>query len=159
MRNPKTGFPHLSSFSTAVKVPLSIINANTIMNNSPSIIPEFISTDGNTWVFSLVSENGLCCLCSSTKLRNAVNKEFRQNDVDDASALHFKEAARMIIRSIKEAAGQNLSAITFSGENGKYLSISQKGFEHNFRPEDVPEPQSVKEQQRREILARLKAEY
>jgi len=126
------------------------------MNNNPSIIPEFISADGSTWVFSLVSENGLCCLCSSTKLRNAVNKEFQRNDVDDASALHFKEAARMIIRSVKQAAGQNLAAITFSGEEGKYLSISQKGFEHNFHPEDVPEPQSERQRQRREILSRLK---
>ena len=133
------------------------INANTTMNNNPSIIPEFISADGSTWVFSLVSENGLCCLCSSTKLRNAVNKSFQQNNVEDASALHFKEATRMIISSVKQAAGQNLSVISFSGADGKYLSISPKGFEHNFQPADVPDPQSERQHQRREILSKLKA--
>ncbi len=126
------------------------------MNNNPSIIPEFISADGETWVFSLLSDNGLCCLCSSTKLRNVVNKSFQQNNVDDASALHFKEAARMIIRSVREVTGQKLSVITFAGEEEKYLSISPEGFEHNFQPEDVPPVQSDRQRQRREILSRLK---
>lgn len=125
-------------------------------NSAGMLIPEFISADGETWVFSLISENGLCCLCSSTKLRNAVNKSFHQNNVEDASALHFKEAARMIISSVKQAAGQKLSVISFYGEDGKYLSISPKGFEHNFRPEDVPDPQSERQQERRKILSRLK---
>ena len=126
------------------------------MNNNQSIIPEFISADGETWVFSLLSDNGLCCLCSSTKLRNAVNKSFQQNNVEDASALHFKEAARMIISSVKEVTGEKLSVISFSGAAGKYLSISPKGFEHNFQPADVPDPQSERQRQRREILSRLK---
>ena len=126
------------------------------MNNNPSIIPEFISADGETWVFSLLSDNGLCCLCSSTKLRNAVNKSFQQNNVEDASALHFKEAARMIIRSVREVTGQKLSVITFAGEEEKYLSISPQGFEHNFQPADVLPVQSDQQQKRREILSRLK---
>ena len=126
------------------------------MNNNQSIIPEFISADGETWVFSLISENGLCCLCSSTRLRNAINKSFQQNNVEDASALHFKEAARMIIRSVKEVTGEKLSAISFSGEEGKYLSISAKGFQHNFHPADIPPVQSDRQRQRREILSRLK---
>ena len=99
-----------------------------------AVYPEFISTDQQQWVISLVSEKSVCYVCSSTKLRNAINQAFRESGVNDASALHFKEAADMIIKAVRKTTDQELKGITFTDGNGKFLTISKTSFEHNFEP-------------------------
>ena len=99
-----------------------------------AIFPEFISPDRQQWVISLVSEKSVCCICSSTKLRNAVNQAFQEKGVTDADALHFKEAADMIIKAVRKTTGQELEGITFTDGNGKFLTVSRTSCEHNFEP-------------------------
>ena len=103
------------------------------------IFPEFISPDQQQWVIALVSEKSVCYICSSTKLRNAINQAFRESGVTDASALHFKEAADMIIKAVRKTTDQELKGITFTDGNGKFLTVSRTSCEHNFEPTSVDE--------------------
>ena len=98
------------------------------------IFPEFISTDQQQWVIALVSEKSVCYICSSTKIRNAVKQAFRDSGVTDAGALHYKEAADMIIKAVRKTTSQELEGITFTDGNGKFLTISRTSSEHNYEP-------------------------
>ena len=106
-----------------------------------AISPIFISPDRQQWVIALVSEMSVCYVCSSTKLRNAINQAFKENDVTDSEALHFKEAADTIIKAVRKITDQELKGITFTDGNGKFLTISKTSCEHNFEPthETIPE--------------------
>ena len=108
-----------------------------------AIFPEFISPDRQQWVISLVSEKSVCYICSSTRLRNAINQAFQENGVTDAEALHYKEAADMIIKAIRKTTDQELEGITFTDGNGKFLTISKTSFEHNFEPTHDIAPESA----------------
>ncbi len=99
-----------------------------------SIFPEFISPDQQQWVISLNTESSACYVCSSTKLRNAVKQAFQDSGVTDAGALHYKEAADMIIKAVRKTTDQELKGITFTDGKDKFLTISKTSFEHNFEP-------------------------
>ena len=99
-----------------------------------NIQPEFVSPDRQQFVFAMNTNESTIYVCSSTKLRNAINQTLRENKVTNESAMHFKEVATTIIKSIKEVTGQEIDTITLTNGNGKYLTISQKAFEHNFEP-------------------------
>ena len=107
-----------------------------------AIFPKFISPDRQQWVISLNTESSACYICSSTELRDAINQKLQDNNASDASAMHFKEAADMIINAVKKSTGQELEVITFTDGNGKFLTISKTSCEHNFdpTPEAVSEP-------------------
>ena len=104
-----------------------------------AIIPIFISPDRQQWIIALPSEVSACYICSSTKLRNAIKQAFEKDSITDASVLHFKEVANMIIKSVKKVAGQELEAIRFTDDDGKFLTVSRTSCEHNFEPTPVVE--------------------
>ena len=104
-----------------------------------AIFPIFISPDRQQWVIALVSEMTACYVCSSTKLRNAINRRFQEDGVTDSEALHYKEVARTILKAIKQVTGESMKAISLSDGNGKYLIISETSCEHNFDPTPVVE--------------------
>ena len=110
-----------------------------------NIQPEFVSPDRQQFVFAMNTNESTIYVCSSTKLRNAINQTLKENEVTNESAMHFKEVATAIIKSIKEVTGQEIDTITLTNGNGKYLTISQKSFEHNFEPthEISPDPETV----------------
>ena len=99
-----------------------------------TISPIFISPDQQQWVIALPSEVSVCYVCSSTKLRNAINQAFKENGVTDSEALHYKEVAGSILKAIKQVTGESLEAISFSDGNGKFLTVSRTSCEHNFEP-------------------------
>ena len=105
-----------------------------------AIAPIFISSDRQQWIIALQSEASVCYVCSSTKLRNALNSKFQEAGVSNSEALHFKEVAGTMIQAIKQVTGESLKAISFSDGNGKYLTISETSCEHNFDPTPVAEP-------------------
>jgi len=105
-----------------------------------ALFPIYISSDRQQWIIALQSEASVCYVCSSTKLRNAINKEFQENGVTDSEALHYKEVATAMLNAIKQVTGKSLEAISFSDGNGKFLKISMTSFEHNFEPTPVEEP-------------------
>jgi|GEM_PF-1968069 len=107
-----------------------------------AIAPIFISSDRQQWIIALQSEASVCYICSSTKLRNAINKEFQESRVAGSEALHYKEVATAMLNAIKQVTGKSLEAISFSDGNGKFLKISQTSFEHNFDPTQIEEPDS-----------------
>jgi len=107
-----------------------------------AIAPIFISSDRQQWIIALQSEASVCYICSSTKLRNAINKEFQESRVTGSEALHYKEVATAMLNAIKQVTGKSLEAISFSDGNGKFLKISQTSFEHNFDPTQIEEPDS-----------------
>ena len=104
------------------------------------MVPIFISPDRQQWLIALPSEESVCYVCSSTKLRNAINRRFQEEGNTDSEALHYKEVARTMISAIKQTTGESLKSIKFSDGNGKYLTISETTFEHNFDPTPVEEP-------------------
>ena len=104
-----------------------------------AITPIFISPDRQQWVMSLETEKSVCYVCSSTKLRNAINQAFQESGVTDAEALHFKEAADMIIKAVRKTTDQELDSITFTDGKGKLLTISKTSCKHNFEPTPVVE--------------------
>ena len=104
-----------------------------------AIIPIFISLDRQQWVIALPSQESVCYVCSSTKLRNAINRRFQENGVIDSEALHYKEVAGAMLSAIKQVTGESLEAISFSDGNGKFLKISKTSCEHNFEPTPVNE--------------------
>ena len=107
------------------------------------IYPEFVSPDKQQFVFAMNTNEFTTYICSSTKLRNAIKQTL--NNHTSESAICFKETATAIIKSIKEVTNQKIDAITLTNGNGKYLTISQKSFEHNFEPtqESTPNPETV----------------
>jgi hypothetical protein len=109
-------------------------------SNMSAITPIFISSDRQQWIIALASEASVCYVCSSTKLRNAINQEFKENGVTGSEALHYKEVAGTMLSAIKQVTGNNLEAISFSDGNGKFLKISKTSCEHNFEPTPVEEP-------------------
>ena len=109
----------------------------------PAIAPIFISSDRQQWIIALQSEASVCYLCSSTKMRNAINKEFKENGVTDSEALHYKEVATAMLNAIKQVTGKSLEAISFSDGNGKFLKISKISCEHNFEPTPVDESEPI----------------
>ena len=131
-----------------------------------AIIPIFISADKLDWIIALPSEESVCYVCSSTKLRKAINRKFQEDGVSDSEALHYKEIARTMLNAIKQVTGENLKAISFSDGNGKYLTVSETSYEHNFDPTPVEEldansssgnrSKKVLSKRQAEILARLK---
>ena len=123
-----------------------------------AIIPIFISADRQNWIIALPSEESVCYVCSSTKLRNAINRRFLKEGVEDSEALHFKEVARTMIGAIRKVTGENLKAISFSDGNGKYLTVSETACEHNFDPTPLEDPDTKRGMSKKqaEILARLK---
>ena len=96
------------------------------------ISPLFVSPDRKQFVIAMADKNTTIHICSSTKLRNALNEAFIENGIENESAMHYKEVAAIFINATKEVTGQVLEAIKFSDGNGKYLTVSQKSFEHNF---------------------------
>jgi len=108
----------------------------------PAIAPIFISSDRQQWIIALQSEASVCYICSSTKLRNAINKEFQESRVAGSEALHYKEVATAMLNAIKQVTGKSLEAISFSDGNGKFLKISMASCEHNFEPTPFDEPDS-----------------
>ena len=110
-----------------------------------NIYPEFISPDGQQFVIAMATEDTIAHICSSTKLRNAINQTLKENEVTNESAMHYKEAASNIIKAIKEVTEQELEAIKLTDGNGKFLTISKKSFEHNFEPthEIALDPETV----------------
>jgi hypothetical protein len=106
-----------------------------------AIAPIFISQDRQLWIIALASEASVCYVCSSTKLRNAINQKFQENGVTDSEALHYKEVAGAMLNAIQQVTGESLEAISFSDGNGKFLKISKTSCEHNFEPTPVEEPQ------------------
>ncbi|NQS98559.1 MAG: hypothetical protein HQ591_08900 [candidate division Zixibacteria bacterium] len=110
-----------------------------------NIQPEFVSPDRQQFVFAMNTNESTVYVCSSTKLRNAINQTLKENEVTNESAMYFKETANAIIKSIKEITGQEIDTITLTNGNGKYLTISQKSFEHNFEPthEIALDPETV----------------
>ena len=122
-----------------------------------AIIPLFISADRLDWIIALPSQESVCYVCSSTKLRNAINRRFQEDGVKDSEALHYKEVARTMIQAIKQTTGKSLQAIKFSDGNGKYLTVSETTCEHNFDPTPVEEPgnNNGMSEKQAEIRARL----
>ena len=105
-----------------------------------AIFPVFISPDRQNWIIGMITEETVTYLCSSTKLRNALNQRFRESGTEKAVAQHYKEAARSFIDAIKQVTGKNLEAIKFTDGKGKFLTISRTSCEHNFEP--TPEVES-----------------
>lgn len=122
-----------------------------------AIIPLFISADRLDWIIALPSQESVCYVCSSTKLRNAINRRFQEDGVKDSEALHYKEVARTMIQAIKQTTGKSLQAIKFSDGNGKYLTVSETTCEHNFDPTPVEEPgnNNGMSEKQAEIMSRL----
>ena len=110
-----------------------------------NIHPEFVSPDRQQFVFAMNANESTVYVCSSTKLRNAINQTLKENEVTNESAMHYKEAASNIIKAIKEVTEQELEAIKLTDGNGKFLTISKKSFEHNFEPthEIALDPETV----------------
>jgi hypothetical protein len=104
-----------------------------------ALFPIFISSERQQWIIALQSEASVCYVCSSTKLRNAINQEFQENGVTGSEAMHYKEVAGTMINAIKQVTGKDLEAISFSDGNGKFLKISKTYCEHNFEPTPVEE--------------------
>ena len=122
-----------------------------------TIFPVFISPDRQNWIIGMITEETVTYLCSSTKLRNALNQRFRESGTEKAVAQHYKEAARSFIDAIKQVTGKNLEAIKFTDGKGKFLTISRTSCEHNFDPTPVDEPgiKSGMSKRQAEIRARL----
>ena len=122
-----------------------------------AIIPLFISADRLNWLIALPSAEFVCYVCSSTKLRNALNSRLQEDGVKDSQALHYKEVARMMIQAVRQATGKNLKAIKFTDGNGKYLTVSETSCDHNFDPTPVEETDAKNGMSERqaEIMARL----
>ena len=108
-----------------------------------TISPIFVSPDRQQWVIALSSEASVCYVCSSTKLRNAINRGFQEEGFTDSEALHYKEVAGLMLKAIKQVTGKSLEAISFSDGNGKFLTISKTSCEHNF--ESTPKVESEQE--------------
>ena len=122
-----------------------------------AIIPLFISADRLNWLIALPSAESVCYVCSSTKLRNAINSRFQEEGNTDSEALHYKEVARTMIQAIRQATGKNLKSIKFTDGTGKYLKISETSAEHNFEPTPVeaPDTKSGMSEKQAEIMSRL----
>ena len=121
------------------------------------MLPIFISPDRQQWLIALPSEESVCYVCSSTKLRNAINRRFQEEGNTDSEALHYKEVARTMISAIKQATGKNLKSIKYTDGTGKYLKISETTAEHNFDPTPVVETGSENgmTEKQAEIMSRL----
>ena len=121
------------------------------------MLPIFISPDRQQWLIALPSEESVCYVCSSTKLRNAINRRFQEEGNTDSQALHYKEVARTMIQAIRQATGKNLKSIKFTEGTGKYLKISETSAEHNFDPTPVeaPDTKSGMSEKQAEIMSRL----
>ena len=132
-----------------------------------AIMPIFISSDRQQWIIALASEASVRYVCSSTKLRNAINWRFKEEGVTDSEALHYKEVATAMLNAIKQVTGESLEAISFSDGTGKFLKISKISCEHNFEPTPIVEseldgktvsrrpPDRSLQKRRAEIRARL----
>jgi len=126
-----------------------------------ALFPEYVSPNGQQFVFTLASEEASTYICSSTKLRKAIAEVLNnlRRPAPDA-ALHYKEAAASIIKSVKEVTGTTLEAVTFEDAEGRFLTITPSYFQHNFPPTPVEdtsaEPSSpIMSDRQKEIRARL----
>ena len=122
-----------------------------------AIIPIFISADRQDWLIALPSAESICYVCSSTKLRNAINSRFQEDGNTESKALHYKEVARTMIQAIRQATGKKVETIKYTDGTGKYLKISETSAEHNFDPTPVVETGSENgmTEKQAEIMARL----
>ena len=96
------------------------------------ISPLFVAPDRKQFVIAIADKNNTTHICSSKKLQDALNAAFIKNGVENESAVHYKKIATVFIKATEEVTGQVLETIKFSDGNGKYLTVSQKSFEHNF---------------------------
>ena len=98
----------------------------------PPIFPVFVSPDRQQFVIAVTAENNTTHICSSKRLQDALNAAFIENGVENESAIHYKKIANILIEATEEVTGQVLEAIKLADENGKYLTVSPKSFNHNF---------------------------
>jgi len=126
-----------------------------------ALFPEYVSPDGQQFVFTLASDEACTYICSSVKLRKAIAEVLntKHRPAPD-SALHYKEAAAAIIKAVKQASGETLSAVSFEDAAGRFLTITPTYFQHNFPPTPVEdtlaEPSApIMSDRQKEIRARL----
>ena len=88
-----------------------------------AIIPIFISPDRQQWIIALASEASVCYVCSSTKLRNAINRGFQEEGITDSEALHYKEVAGAMLLMGADYSLHNFSFDCRSGSQNPTICL------------------------------------